>query len=122
MKYVVLQPTSGVASNPSALGSVDNYVAVTIHALDQYGNIANENRAVSISLTNSAMPSDASSLVTMSGGSGTKNIIDHVAEAVTISLVDSQHTLLNVQSTASVVFVPGKSYSSMFSSYLILRI
>ena len=94
---------------------------MTVHALDQFGNIANENRAVSISLTNSAQPSDASSLVTMLSGSGTKNIIDHVAETVTISLVDSQHTLLNVQSTASVTFVPGKTSSFRMSDAVILH-
>jgi hypothetical protein len=94
-RYVILEPTNG---------TVDGPIVVTVHALDQYGNIATgENRGVMLLSTGSA----SGGFVDVYNGIGTILIYDQVAETVTLSLLDTQGTGLDVSSTRTVVFGPG---------------
>ncbi len=95
-KFTILDPTDG---------TVDNPILVTIQAQDAYGNVAtNEFRGVTLLASGSAT---GEGRVDMLGGAGTLLISDQVAETVTLSLVDTEVTGLDVSSTQTVVFSQG---------------
>jgi len=85
-------------------GTVDAPILVAVRALDQYGNVATgENRGVTLQASGSAF----GGFVNITNGVGTVLIDDQVAETVTLSLLDTELTGLDVSSTQTVVFAPG---------------
>jgi urease beta subunit len=85
-------------------GTVDAPILVAVRALDQFGNVATgENRGVTLQASGSAF----GGFVNITNGVGTVLIDDQVAETVTLSLLDTELTGLDVSSTQTVVFAPG---------------
>lgn len=94
-KFVIIDPPDTPINTP---------VAVTVQAQDASNNVvANFEADVTLVLSGSAT---GGGLVNIVNGVGTINIQNTVAEAVTISLTDSQATGLNVTSTQSITFTP----------------
>ncbi|MDH3456211.1 MAG: hypothetical protein OER90_05165, partial [Gemmatimonadota bacterium] len=92
-RYVIEDPADG---------AVGTLLPVTVRALDQFGNVATgENRNVTLLTSGSAT---GGGVVNVTNGIGTRLISDQVPETVTLSLVDSDGTGLNVSSTQDVVF------------------
>jgi hypothetical protein len=95
-KFVIVDPVNGIVDNP---------ITITIQAVDNSGNIdVSYTNSVTLNVSGSAT---GGGVVTITNGIGTKNIIDNVAETVTLSLTDSQSTGLDVSSIKSAVFAPG---------------
>ncbi|MHB8860182.1 MAG: hypothetical protein ACYC48_00395 [Minisyncoccota bacterium] len=95
-KFVILPP---------AAGTVDAAIPVTVEAQDSNGNIdTTYHTGVTLGAGGSAT---GGGLVTIVNGVGTISIADHTAQSVSLSLIDSQGTLLNVSSTQTAVFAPG---------------
>jgi hypothetical protein len=95
-QYVILDPIDG---------TVDAAITVSVHALDQYGNIATgESRDVGLVTSGSAT---GGGRVSIASGMGTRLISDQVAETVILTLSDIDVTGLNVNSTQNVVFAVG---------------
>jgi len=77
-------------------------VTVTVRAEDESGNVATTyNNNVTLVVSGSAT---GGGLVTMVNGVGTKTINDSIAETITLSLLDSQTTGLNISSLRTVTF------------------
>ena len=90
-------------SNTLGVGS---FGLVTIQAQDQYGNVAlSESAVVEASATGSAI---GAAVVTVHSGVGSFYFTDTVTETVTLSLMDTYNTGLDVSNTIQVTFVPGK--------------
>ncbi len=100
-KFVIINPTDG---------TVDAAITVTVQLQDQYGNIittgADKDKDVTLNADGAAT---GDGLVNIANGVGTKDISDHVAETVNLTLTDSQEATLrfNVASTQNVVFAHG---------------
>ncbi|MFA6519488.1 MAG: hypothetical protein WCT41_01535 [Candidatus Paceibacterota bacterium] len=95
-RIVILPPTSG---------TVDAPITVTVQAQDNSGNVdTTQNIGVTLNTSGTAT---GGGLVTIASGVGTIPISDTVPEVVTLSLVDSQTTNLNVSSTQGVTFAAG---------------
>ena len=95
-KFVILPPANG---------TVDAPVTVTVQAQKPDDSIdTNYQQDVTLHATGSAT---GGGVVDIVNGVGTKNISDTVAETVTLSLVDSQGTGLDVSSTHPLTFAGG---------------
>ncbi len=93
---------------PTATGTVDSPITVTIEAQDNSGNIdTSATSSVTLVVGGSAT---GGGLVTMVNGIGTASVSDHKAETVTLSLSDTQGTGLNVSSVQNAIFNPGAVY------------
>lgn len=102
---VPIVATRLVILNP-ADGTVDNPIAVTIQAQDNSGNIdATFQSDVTLETSGSA---SGGGIVDIVNGVGTTNISNTLAETITLSLLDSQETGLDVSSTQNVVFDVGE--------------
>jgi len=106
---VIVHPAPIVATKfviiPSAGGTVDSPVTITIQAQDNAGNI-DTSATSSVTLVTDGSATGAG-LVTMMNGVGTIQISDHNAETVHLSLSDTQGTGLDVSSAQDVVFGTG---------------
>ena len=108
-----MKPTDGIVASPTSPGSTDNLVHVVLHALDQYGNVATtESRSVTVHVSGFAFVVGGVYLVPFVNGVASFDMGDHTPETVTISLVDSQGSGLNVASTQAVIIVPGLNSDS----------
>jgi hypothetical protein len=95
-RFVITDPTDTVVGTP---------VIVTIRALRADNTVdTHYQNDVTLSLSGSA---SGAGLVNIVNGVGTATISDVLAETVTLSLVDSQATGLDVSSTQDLVFAPG---------------
>eukprot|EP00729_Bicosta_minor_P004230 gene4230-26965_t len=102
-KYAITNPGNGDPDDPTAPGSVDNTVTVTVRAYDQYQNVATgEQRDVTMALTNSAEFQTGSGVLDIINGAATIVIKDDVAETVTMRLVDTGSTGLDVDSEETI--------------------
>ncbi len=98
-KFVILNPTDG---------TVDNAITVTVKLEDQYGNVVSsgddKDKDVTLAADGAAT---GDGLVDIANGTGTKDISDHTAQTVNLTLEDSQTTQFDVSSTQDVVFAHG---------------
>jgi len=95
-QFVILNPTDG---------TVDAAITVTVQAQDQFGNlVATENRDVTLVTSGSAT---GGGVVNIVNGVGSRDISDQQPETVTLTLLDSQNTGLDVTSTQAVTFSLG---------------
>ena len=96
--------------------AVGKFGKVSVNALDQYGNVAfSENRDVEAVASGYAI---GAGTVSIQNGAGFFYITDQTIENVTISLLDSFATGLDVSSTQVVSFVGGLNL--LFSQKLFL--
>src|SRR5207247_102392 len=92
-QFVIINPTDG---------TVDAAITVTVKAEDEYGNVVtNYSQDVTLATDGAAT---GGGVVDIVNGIGTKDISDHTAQTVNLSLSDSQSTGLTVTSTQNVVF------------------
>lgn len=102
---VPIVATRFVILDPPTSATVDAAVTITVQAQDDSGNIDTSNtQSVTLSTTGSAT---GGGVVTMVNGVGTKNISNIVAQTITLSLVDTAGTGLNVSSSKNLTFAPG---------------
>ncbi len=103
VQFIIIDPADGIAGSP---------VTVTIEARKNDATIdTNFQSDVTLAASGSAT---GGGLVDIINGVGTIEITDAVAETVTLTLVDSETTGLNVSSTQEVVFVPSAALVSKF--------
>ena len=95
-KFVILDPTDG---------TVDAPITVTVDALDN-GDLKDVDYTLDVTLVTDGSATGAG-LVDIVAGTGSLDISDQVAETVTVSLLDTEGTGLDVSSTQDVVFAPG---------------
>ena len=95
-KFVIINPTDG---------TVDASIAVTVQ-VQRADNSIDTNYQNDVTLATSGLATGAG-LVSIVNGVGTINISDTLTQTVVLSLIDSQSTGLNVDSTQDVVFAPG---------------
>jgi len=101
-RYVIQDPLDG---------TVDRPVEVTIVAQDQFHNInTKESRAITLETTGNAT---GGGIVNIVNGEGSAFVSSHVPETITLSLVDSANTGVNVLSKEVVMFGPGESQCSL---------
>jgi hypothetical protein len=106
-KFTIVQPLNGDSTDPSAPGSVDNSLSVAIKATDQYDNVASgEQRTVTLTATGSAIVANAG-VVQFTNGQATIVVSDSVAESITLRLVDSASTGVDVTSSVVVTIAAG---------------
>ncbi len=97
-RFTIVKPTDNV---------VGATVAVTIRAEDNSGNLATTySNSVTLVTSGHATPQNGV-VVSVTNGVGSTNITDTYAETVTLSLIDSATTTLDVSSTQTVTFSPG---------------
>jgi hypothetical protein len=107
-RFAIIDPIDGDPLQPQSSTSADTSVTVTVHALDQYGNIATgENRDVNLLADKSSVFVSGSNRVNIVAGVGTIEITDRVAESVNLALQDAFSTGVDCSSVQSVLFVPG---------------
>ena len=93
---MILDPTDG---------TVDAPITVTVDALDN-GDLKDVDYTLDVTLVTDGSATGAG-LVDIVAGTGSLDISDQVAETVTVSLLDTEGTGLDVSSTQDVVFAPG---------------
>jgi hypothetical protein len=97
--------TSVVFASARQTGTVDGPIAVTILALDQFGNLATaEGRTVTVVLNGSAT---GGGVVTFINGTAVKYIRDSLPELVQLSLFDSAGLGVAMSSSSYLQFGPG---------------
>lgn len=106
---VIGRATKLVITGSPYTGTVEAPLAITIQAQKTDNSIdANFNATVTLALqstTTYATTSD--NIVSITNGVGTFLLIDHVAETVSLSLLDAASTSLDVTSTGTVAFAAG---------------
>ncbi len=111
---ITVSPAPIVATRFTIVKPADNVVGatvpVTIRAENNAGNLdTTYNNSVTLVTSGHATPQNGT-VVVITNGLGSVNITDTFAETVTLSLVDSATTTLDVSSTQTVTFSPGATY------------
>jgi len=93
-----------IFANVSSSVTVGNSATANVYAVDSANNIyPSYNGGVSVTTSGSAT---GGSLVNLVNGVGTTTITDATAETVTLGLLDTQSTGLNVGATSQIIFNP----------------
>ncbi len=107
---VILRATKMVIAGTPYSGTVDAPVTITIQAQKPGGGVDTTfNNTVTLLLNSSTTyaTSSQSHIVTIASGVGTYSLTDHAIETVSLSLLDTASTSLDVTSTGTAAFAAG---------------